>query len=132
MNTNLLEIKTQLIEYLKFFYDSKSDYNISYVINNFLFDYITELGSLEISQDEQRKFILYSSSDNDKEFELFIKKSLKKFLFEFEKSRLNTPIKFEIPNNLKSPIFAGLEYFGNNDADYTNLPSAFTLCSFVI
>lgn len=135
-NNKLHSAKYQLVDYIEFFYKRNADYDVDYLVNNFFFDCITELQEVKAPNESEKQFFLDYSSD-DKPIEVFVKKSLERFIVKFEKSRVKTGCTYNytiVKKEVDSVenIFLGLEYSGNNDTDYKNFPSALALATFSV
>ena len=132
-NLKLSKFKSLLIEYLRYNYNKNPHYDIPYLIHNFLFDHITEIRSIKIAETEYQEFLSFQS-DND-ELKNFIYSSLQYFLEKYRSSLSDKTIEYNIPKSTEPSvenIFIGLEYSGNNDTDYKNLPSALSLATFKV
>lgn len=130
-NQKLDMFKNNLIEYVTFCYNRNNGYKAESLVNNFLFDNITELRDLQLCDDEKETFMEYVSKDPA--VESFVKNSLDCFITKFAQSRTEetqTYTDTPEPDASVASIFVGLKYHANNDTDYKNMPSALALAKF--
>ncbi len=133
-NEKLVTLKSNLIDFASFFYQRDNKYDVDYLMNNFLFDSITEMQEMHKMDEEQEKLFKDYQSE-DKAAEVFIQNSLECFFAKFQESRADEPYVYTIQaknvNSLEN-IFLGLKYESNNDTDYKNAPSALALATFTV
>lgn len=125
--------KKQLINYIEFCYNRNPDYEASFLVNNFLFDHITEIQDLEVTEEDTVPFFKHTSANEN--LEKLIKSSLACFIEKYKASRADKVREYQVPKSATGSlenIFTGLVYSGNNDTEYKNLPSALSLATFNI
>jgi len=134
INQKLNTIKTNLVKYVAYCYQKDNNHEVDYVINNFLFDNITDLQDLQTLDEEQVKaFTDYSSEDQ--KIAAFVKNSLGCFVTKLADSRANEPVNYNLEiteTGFIENVFSGLKFYPNNNTDYKNLLSLLALSSFRI
>ncbi|MBL0048953.1 MAG: hypothetical protein IPP32_12750 [Bacteroidetes bacterium] len=130
-NEIILNAKKQFVAYIEKSFNINPNYRVDYLVNNFLFDSITLLRDIKVDGFDKNLLLDYSSKN--KKQEDFVKAALVEFTTQLYKSRAKTALRYTIPAdelNSVDDIFLGLEFSGNNDTSYSNLPSALSLATF--
>ena len=132
-NETILTIKEQFVIYVVKNFNRNPNYKIDYLVNNFLFESITLLRDIKVDDIDENVLLEYSSSSQLKES--FVKSALVEFVHQLYKSRAKNVLRYKVPvdeTNSVESIFLGLEFSGNNDTNYKDLPSALSLATFNI
>ena len=125
--------KKQLLEYVVYSFNRNPKSDSTHLVNTFLFDSITFLRDVQLSSEEEEFFIHFI--DNNANLEKFVTNSLHLFVELFKISRAKKNMRYKVSVSEEptvANIFLGLEYSGNNDTNYKNLPSALSLATFKV
>lgn len=135
-NKELNEVKTHFISFIEFCHTKGLDTDYQYLTDSFIFDNITLLSNAAIGEADFKNIASRPDiAGKDPQLKANIENSLQYFsrrLQELKNKRTEKHVINPLPVPTVKSMFTGLEYSGNNDSSYKDVPSALALATFKV
>lgn len=132
---NLNEVILKYISFIEACHEKGLGTDYEYLTDSFIFDNITYLSNNVISEADFKSIKQVGLKGKDPKLKNDIKHGLNylsRSLQELKRKRVQRHIIYPIPAPTVKSIFSGLEYSGNNDSSYKDVPSALALATFKV